>query len=95
MNNEVIRYMRLVLNQATLLKGALSDLNNSFSAEDSEEAEMIAACSHSAASLVEWLKRFDESVRKEFENSIKEPPTTQEVLSAENSDELDSSHSSN
>lgn len=34
MNNEVIRYMRLVLNQATLLKGALSDLNNSFSAEE-------------------------------------------------------------
>lgn len=93
--NEVLRYMRLVLNQATLLKGELSDLNNNFLAEDSEEAEMIAACSHSAASLVERLKRFDESVRKEFENSIKEPPATQEVLSADNSDEIDGDRSSN
>lgn len=76
--NEVLRYMSVVLNQATLLKGALSDLNNNFLQEESEEAEMIAACSHSAASLVEWLKRFDESVRKEFENSIKEPPSSNE-----------------
>ena len=95
MNNEVIRYMRLVLNQATLLKGALSDLNNSFSAEDSEEAEMIAACRHSAASLVEWLKRFDSSVRTEFENSIKEPPTTQGAVSTDNSVEPDGERSSN
>lgn len=93
--NEVLRYMRLVLNQATLLKGALSDLNNNFLAEDSEEAEMIAACSHSAASLVERLKRFDESVRKEFENSIKEPSLPQEALSADKSDESDGDHSSN
>lgn len=93
--NEVLRYIRLVVNQATLLKGALSDLNNSFSAEDSEEAEMIAACSHSAASLVEWLKRFDESVRKEFEDSIKEPPLPQEALSADNSDESDGDRSAN
>ena len=92
---EVLIDMRLVLNQATLLKGALSDLNNSFLTEDSEEAEMIAACSHSAASLVERLKRFDESVRKEFENSIKEPPLPQEALSADNSDESDGDHSSN
>lgn len=93
--NEVLRYMRLVLNQATLLKGALSDLNNNFLAEDSEEAEMIAACSHSAASLVERLKRFDESVRKEFENSIKESSLPQEALSADKSDESDGDHSSN
>lgn len=93
--NEVLRYMRLVLNQATLLKGALSDLNNNFLQEDSEEAEMIAACSHSAASLVERLKRFDESVRKEFENSIKEPLLPQEALSADDSDESDGDHSSN
>ena len=93
--NEVLRDMKVVLNQAILLKGALSDLNSSFLAEDSEESEMIAACSHSAASLVERLKRFDESVRKEFENSIKEPPLPQEALSIDNSDESDGDRSSN
>lgn len=93
--NEVLRDMKVVLNQAILLKGALSDLNSSFLAEDSEEAEMIAACSHSAASLVERLKRFDESVRKEFENSIKEPPLPQKASSADNSDEIDGDRSSN
>lgn len=93
--NEVLRYMRVVLNQATLLKGALSDLNNNFLQEESEEAEMIAACSYSAASLVERLKKFDESVRKEFENSSKEPPLPQEALSADKSDESDGDHSSN